>query len=203
MRRKSKRTRQLPKYLKKQIERANKKIKEWLDVGLTSNELRMAQKFFKDFYKANKKRVKNNDLLSKNILVTKREQQEYQQIVNYVLSDEFDTPTERQKQNKKLRDYWEDKQQVKDRFASAQDKFGVEDEQDYVDFIDDINRINNDRLYSAIMNSEQWAILRSYGKKYNISFEKIQEIAVDIYMRTGKTYDALFNEVLNVLFGGD
>ena len=203
MRRKSKRTRALPKYLKKQIERANKKIKEWLDVGLTSNELRMAQKFFKDFYKANKKRVKNNDLLSKNILVTRREQQEYQQIVNYVLSDEFDTPTERQKQNKKLRDFWEDKQQVKDRFASAQDKFGVEDEQDYVDFIDDINRVNNDRLYSAIMNSEQWAILRSYGKKYNISFEKIQEIAVDIYMRTGKTYDALFNEVLSVLFGGD
>ena len=56
MRRKSKRTRQLPKYLKKQIERANKKIKSWLDAGLSSNELRMAQKFLKDFYKANKKK---------------------------------------------------------------------------------------------------------------------------------------------------
>lgn len=203
MRRKSKRTRQLPKYLKKQIERANKKIKEWTDVGLTSNELRMAQKFFQDFYKANKKRVKNTDLLSKNILVTKREQQEYQQIVNYILSDEFDTPTERQKQNKKLRDYWENKQQVKDRFASAQEKFGVEDEQDYVDFVDDIKRVNNDRLLSTIMDSKQWAILRGYGKRYNISFEKIQEIALDIYYRTGKTYDALFNEVLSVITGGD
>ena len=203
MRRKSKRTRQLPKYLKKQIERANKKINEWLDVGLTSNELRMAQKFFQDFYKANKKRVKNADLLSKNILVTKREQQEYQQIVNYILSDEFDTPTERQKQNKKLRDYWEDKQQVKDRFASAQDKFGVEDEQDYVDFIDDIKRVNNDRLLSSIMDSKQWAILRGYGKRHNISFDMIQDIALDIYYKTGKTYDALFNEVLSVITGGD
>lgn len=203
MRRKSKRTRQLPKYLKKQIERANKKIKEWTDVGLSSNELRMAQKFFQDFYKANKKRVKNNDLLSKNILVTKREQQEYQQIVNYVLSDEFDTPTERQKQNKKLRDYWEDKQQVKDRFASAQDKYNVEDEQDYIDFTDDINRVNNDRMLSSIMSSDQWAILRGYGKRYNISFEKIQEIALDIYNRTGKTYDSLFNEILSSMSGGD
>jgi hypothetical protein len=203
VRRKSKRTRQLPKYLKKQIERANKKIKEWLDVGLTSNELRMAQKFFKDFYKANKKRVKNNDLLSKNILVTRREQQEYQQIVNYVLSDEFDTPTERQKQNKKLRDYWEDKKPVQDRFASAQDKYNVEDEQDYIDFTDDINRVNNDRMLSSIMSSDQWAILRGYGKRYNMSFEKIQEIALDIYNRTGKTYDSLFNEVLSSMSGGD
>jgi hypothetical protein len=203
VRRKSKRTRPLPKYLKKQIERANKKIKEWLDVGLTSNELRMAQKFFKDFYKANKKRVKNNDLLSKNILVTRREQQEYQQIVNYVLSDEFDTPTERQKQNKKLRDYWEDKKPVQDRFASAQDKYNVEDEQDYIDFTDDINRVNNDRMLSSIMSSDQWAILRGYGKRYNMSFEKIQEIALDIYNRTGKTYDSLFNEVLSSMSGGD
>ena len=203
MRRKSKRTRQLPKYLKKQIERANKKIKEWLDVGLTSNELRMAQKFFQDFYKANKKRVKNADLLSKNILVTKREQQEYQQIVNYVLSDEFDTPTERQKQNKKLRDYWEDKQSVKDRFEDAQDKYNVEDEQDYIDFTDDMNRVNNDRMLSSIMSSEQWAILRGYGQRYNMSFEKIQEIALDIYNRTGKTYDSLFNEVLSSMSGGD
>jgi hypothetical protein len=203
VRRKSKRTRQLPKYLKKQIERANKKIKEWLDVGLSSNELRMAQKFFKDFYKANKKRVKNNDLLSKNILVTRREQQEYQQIVNYVLSDEFDTPTERQKQNKKLRDYWEDKKPVQDRFAEAQDKYNVEDEQDYIDFTDDINRVNNDRMLSSIMSSDQWAILRGYGKRYNMSFEKIQEIALDIYNRTGKTYDSLFNEVLSSMSGGD
>lgn len=203
MRRKSKRTRQLPKYLKKQIEKANKKIKEWLDVGLTSNELRTAQKFFQDFYKANKKRVKNTDLLSKNILVTRREQREYQQIVNYVLSDEFDTPTERQKQNKKLRDYWENKPQVKDRFASAQEKYDVADEQDYIDFTDDMNRVNNDRMLASIMSSNQWAILRGYGQRYNMSFEKIQEIALDIYNRSGKTYDALFNEVLSVITGGD
>lgn len=203
MRRKSKRTRQLPKYLKKQIERANKKIKEWLNAGLSSNELRMAQKFFKDFYKANKKRVKNTDLLSANILVTRREQQEYQQIVNYILSDDFDTPTERQKQNKKLRDYWEDKQPVQDRFADAQDKYGVEDEQDYIDFTDDMKRVNNDRMLASILSSDQWAILRGYGQRYNMSFEKIQEIALDIYNRSGKTYDSLFNEVLSSITGGD
>ena len=203
MRRKSKRTRQVPKYLKKQIERANKKIKSWLDAGLSSNELRMAQKFFNDFYKANKKRVKNTDLLSKNILVTRRELQEYQQIVNYVLSDEFNTPTERMKQNKKLRDYWEDKKPVQDRFEDAQDKYGVEDEQDYIDFTDDMNRVNNDRMLSSIMASDQWAILRGYGQRYNMSFEKIQEIALDVYNRSGKTYDSLFNEVLSSMSGGD
>lgn len=203
MRRKSKRTRQLPKYLKKQIDRANKKIKAWLDVGLSSNELRMAQKFLKDFYKANKKRVKNEDIISKNILVTRREQREYQQIVNYVLSDEFDTPTERQLNNKKLRDYWEDKKPVQDRFEDAQDKYGVEDEQDYIDFTDDMNRVNNDRMLSSIMSSDQWAILRGYGQRYNMSFEKIQEIALDIYNRSGKTYDSLFNEVLSSMSGGD
>ena len=78
----------------------------------------------------------------------------------------------------------------------------MEDEQDYVDFVDDIKRVNNDRLLSTIMDSKQWAILRGYGKRYNISFDMIQDIALDIYYRTGKTYDALFNEVLSVITGG-
>ena len=92
---------------------------------------------------------------------------------------------------------------MQDRFAEAQDKYNVEDEQDYIDFTDDINRVNNDRMLSSIMSSDQWAILRGYGKRYNMSFEKIQEIALDIYNRTGKTYDSLFNEVLSSMSGGD
>lgn len=197
---KSKKT--LPKYMKKKVEKAAKRLEQWNEAGVTSNEQRAAEFLLEKFYKDNKKQVKDTRSPNQRIRVSKSERQEYDAILNYIL-DVMDTPSERNVNNKRIRDLWDinDDNRAKSNYDMFSNRYNVHDEQDFIDAVDDVNRIKNDRVLSDLLSSDQWLILRGYGLQLNKPMSEIEKMALDIYNKTGKTYDTLFNEIITFLEG--
>ena len=197
---KSKKT--LPKYMKKKVEKAAKRLEQWNEAGVSSNEQRAAEFLLEKFYKDNKKQVKDTRSPNQRIRVSKSERQEYDAILNYIL-DVMDTPSERNVNNKRIRDLWDinDDNRAKSNYDMFSNRYNVHDEQDFIDAVDDVNRIKNDRVLSDLLSSDQWLILRGYGLQLNKPMSEIEKMALDIYNKTGKTYDTLFNEIITFLEG--
>ena len=197
MRRKSKRTHALPKYMKKRVERANKVMEEWKKQGYTTNDLKIAEKLFKDFYKEYGKRVKENTLPSKNILVTKREQQEYNKILNFVLLDENLDMENRKRIYQNAINNWDASTQST--FKKLQKEYDLEDEQAFFNFTDNLNRFKNNRMLSSILSSDQIAHLWGYGSDKGMQEQDVEKLVIKEYKKSGTTGDYLYEKILDMI----
>lgn len=199
----SKNKKALPKYVKKMVKQANKRLDEWRNNGLTSNEERLAGKMLEDFYNQAGKKIKDPNRANERIRLTREQQQEFIAILNYIKL-EVDTPSERDYKNKAIRDKWEQMKQdsgvnPEGTYEWYKEHGYVEDEQDFVDFIDDLNRLKSNVLLSDILDSKQIRELMYIGASLGLSQHQVETIIIETYNRTGKTYDALFNEVINIM----
>ena len=188
--------RQLPKYIQKKVEKVNKIFNEWKSEGLTSNDFELAQGLLRRFYKeSRKKNVKEKEMASKRILVDKGQKEEYNKILDFILSDEFIDLKTRQNENEVLRQKFNEK--TKKTFNTLKDKYNfINDEQSFIDFTDNMNRFKNDRMLSAILSSEQIANLYGYGIDKGFTEEQIDEKLLETYHQKGFTGLTLYEKTL-------
>ena len=195
----SKNKKALPKYVKKMVKQANKRLDEWRNNGLTSNEERLAGKMLEDFYKQAGKNIKDPQRANERIRLTREQQQEFVAILNYIKL-EVDTPSERDFKNKEIRDKLQQKPGDMQRFETFKDKYDfINDEQDFVDAIDNINRVKQDAILNEILYMDEWLVIDSYCKNYNIDISEAEQIAIDLYNSTGRTHSELLNSIIEGL----
>lgn len=190
--------RQLPKYMQKKVERVNKLLDEWKSSGLTSNDYELTKNLFKRFYKESKKKnVKEKEMASSRILVDESQKEEYNKILDFVLSDEFLDLKTRLERNKNIGTLLNASESSKKRYETVKAKYDfVNDEQSFIDFTDNMIRFKNDRLLSAILSSEQIANLYGYGIDKGFTESQIDEILVDTYYQVGFTGSTLYEKTL-------
>ncbi len=188
--------RRLPKYIQKKVERVNKIFNEWKSEGLTSNDFELAQGLLRRFYReSRKKNVKEKEMASKRILVDKGQKEEYNKILDFILSDEFIDLKKRQNENESLRQKFNEKS--KKTFDSLKNKYDfINDEQSFINFTDNMNRFKNDRMLSAILSSEQIANLYGYGIDKGFTESQIDNILIDTYNQVGFTGLTLYEKTL-------
>lgn len=195
----SKSKKALPKYVKKMVKQANKRLDKWRNQGLSSNEERLAGKMLEDFYKQAGKKIKDPQRANERIRLTKEQQQEFIAILNYIKL-EVDTPTERDYKNKAIRDKLQQKPGDMQRFETFKDKYDfIQDEQDFVDAIDNINRVKQDAILNEILYMDEWLVIDSYCNTYNIDISEAEQLAVDLYNSTGRTHSELLSSIIEGL----
>ena len=143
--------RQLPKYIQKKVEKVNKIFSDWKSEGLTSNDFELAKGLLRRFYReSRKKNVKEKEMASKRILVDKGQKEEYNKILDFILSDEFIDLKKRQNENESIRQKFNEKS--KKTFDTLKNKYNfVNDEQSFINVTDNMNRFKNDSMLSAIL----------------------------------------------------
>lgn len=188
--------RQLPKYIQKKVEKVNKIFNEWKSEGLTSNDFELAQGLLRRFYReSRKKNVKEKEMASKRILVDKGQKEEYNKILDFILSDEFIDLKTRQNENESIRQKFNEKS--KKTFDTLKDKYNfINDEQSFINFTDNMNRFKNDRMLSAILSSEQIANLYGYGIDKGFTESQIDDILLKTYNQVGFTGLTLYEKTL-------
>lgn len=188
--------RQLPKYIQKKAEKVNKIFNEWKSEGLTSNDFELAQGLLRRFYReSRKKNVKEKEMASKRILVDKGQKEEYNKILDFILSDEFIDLKKRQNENESIRQKFNEKS--KKTFDTLKNKYNfVNDEQSFINFTDNMNRFKNDRMLSAILSSEQIANLYGYGIDKGFTESQIDDILLKTYNQVGFTGLTLYEKTL-------
>ena len=187
---------QLPKYIQKKVEKVNKIFNEWKSEGLTSNDFELAQGLLRRFYReSRKKNVKEKEMASSRILVDKGQKEEYNKILDFILSDEFIDLKTRQNENENIRQKFNEKS--KKTFDTLKDKYNfINDEQSFINFTDNMNRFKNDRMLSAILSSEQIANLYGYGIDKGFTESQIDDILLDTYNKVGFTGLTLYEKTL-------
>jgi len=188
--------RQLPKYIQKKVEKVNNIFNEWKSEGLTSNDFELAQGLLRRFYReSRKKNVKEKEMASKSILVDKGQKEEYNKILDFILSDEFIDLNTRQNENECIRQKFNEKS--KKTFDTLKDKYNfINDEQSFINFTDNMNRFKNDRMLSAILSSEQIANLYGYGIDKGFTESQIDDILLKTYNQVGFTGLTLYEKTL-------
>lgn len=188
--------RQLPKYIQKKVEKVNKIFNEWKSEGLTSNNFELAQGLLRRFYReSRKKNVKEKEMASSRILVDKGQKEEYNKILDSILSDEFIDLKKRQNENEVLRQKFNEK--TKKTYNTLKNKYDfINDEQSFINFTDNMNRFKNDRMLSAILSSEQIANLYGYGIDKGFTESQIDDILLDTYNQVGFTGLTLYEKTL-------
>lgn len=187
---------QLPKYIQKKVEKVNKIFSDWKSEGLTSNDFELAQGLLRRFYReSRKKNVKEKEMASSRILVDKGQKEEYNKILDFILSDEFIDLKTRQNENESIRQKFNEKS--KKTFDTLKNKYNfVNDEQSFINFTDNMNRFKNDRMLSAILSSEQIANLYGYGIDKGFTESQIDDILLDTYNKVGFTGLTLYEKTL-------
>ena len=186
----------LPKYIQKKVEKVNKIFNEWKSEGLTSNDFELAQGLLKRFYKeSRKKNIKEKEMASKRIFVDKGQKEEYNKILDFILSDEFIDLKKRQNENEIIRQKFNEKS--KKTFDTLKDKYNfINDEQSFIHFTDNMNRFKNDRMLSAILSSDQIANLYGHGIDKGYKESQIDEMIIDTYKKTGLRGSSMYEKTL-------
>lgn len=177
---------------KEHIRELNENLKEWDELGLTSNALDRTREMIKGFYKSAGKKVKDESLLSTRIKLTDEQADELDLLIEAMTSDpEMDI------------DYYIDKEMNinEDAFEKMRDKYpdAIQSKKDYIRAYDQLNRFKNDELLSSIMDSDQIMRLYGYGAKKGWKEEDINFIIGIEYNMSGATYDNLYNSILKAI----
>lgn len=198
--RQSKIRKYIPKYMKRKAKRVNRIINMWDNAGLSTNDLEVAKDLLSDFYADIGKTVVDTEKASERIKLSRSEKEEYNKILDYILyNDDLDL-SRRTLKNQQIRSSWNDVnastyEKVKDQYDQ------VYDEQSFINFVDRMNKTKNNRVLSSIFDSDQIARLYSIGFNNQMKETEINRLVIQTYEETGKTYDALLEEIIDLIEG--
>ena len=85
-------------------------------------------------------------------------------------------------------------------YKKVKDKYGdyVQTLEDYVYFFDKMNEFKNDKVLSSILSSDQYARLMNYAPD-NMTENDLDTMIYMNYQEDGKTGDALYNKILELI----
>lgn len=154
----------LPKYMQKKAQRVTNMINEWNKADMTSNDLEVAKDLLSDFYDNIGKSVKDNQLASDRIRLSKSEKEEYNKILDYILHNDDVDISKRMLKNQMIRDTWnEQNKEVYEKVKAQYDQ--VYDEQSFIKFVDRMNISKSNSFLRYVFSSDQMAHL--YSGAYN------------------------------------
>ena len=188
----------LPKYMKQKARRVNKLLNMWNNAGLTSNDLELVKDMLSDFYDNIGKTVKESQLASENIKLKRSEKEEYNKILDFILyNDEIDW-NKRTLQNQKIRESWNEvNKSTYEKIKSQYDQ--VYDEQSFIDFVDNMNKMKNNRVLKILMDSDQYAEIYGMAEKNKIKESEVNKWLISMYEGTGATYDELYGKMQRII----
>lgn len=161
---KSKIYKPMPKYMQKKAQRVTQLINEWNKAGMTSNDLEVSKDLLSDFYENIGKTVKDTQLASDRIRLSKSEKEEYNKILDYILYNEDVDISKRMLKNQMIRDTWnEQNKEVYEKVKAQYDQ--VYDEQSFIKFVDRMNISKSNSFLRYVFSSDQLAHL--YSGAYN------------------------------------
>ena len=161
---KSKIYKPMPKYMRKKAQRVTQLINEWNKAGMTSNDLEVSKDLLSDFYENIGKTVKDTQLASDRIRLSKSEKEEYNKILDYILYNEDVDISKRMLKNQMIRDTWnEQNKEVYEKVKAQYDQ--VYDEQSFIKFVDRMNISKSNSFLRYVFSSDQLAHL--YSGAYN------------------------------------
>lgn len=204
----------MPKYMRKKAERVNIMIDAWDAAGLTSNDLELAKELLSDFYENIGKTPKDTERASERLKLKRSEKEEYNKILDFIIyNDEIDI-SKRTLKNQQIREIWTNANDTT--FDKVSSKYGdmVRDEQDFINFVDRMNKTKNNRLLSTLLDSHQFATLYEMGyedqpstvrgelvmkRKKVLKETEINAMIIREYNKTGKTFDALYETIVELI----
>ena len=188
----------LPKYMRQKAKRVNKLLNMWNNAGLTSNDIELVKDMLSDFYDNIGKTVKDSQLASENIRLKRSEKEEYNKILDFILyNDEIDL-NKRTMQNQKIRESWNEvNKSTYEKIKSQYDQ--VYDEQSFIDFVDNMNKMKNNRVLKILMDSDQYAEIYGNAEKNKIKESEVNKWLISMYEGTGATYDELYGKMQRII----
>ena len=184
--------------MKQKARRVNKILNMWTASGLTSNDLEMVQDMLSDFYESVGKTVKDSQIASENIKLKRSEKEEYNKILDFILYNDEADLNKRTLQNQKIRESWNEiNKSTYEKIKAQYDQ--VYDEQSFIDFVDNMNKMKSNRVLKILMDSDQFAEIYGIAEKNKIKESTINEWIISMYENTGATYDELFNKIQRII----
>lgn len=186
------------KTFKKQMERANKRIQAWSKKNLTSNDINMYKKFIKNF---NERLGLEGDEFITNKWYTKDQQKEIRDIIKAMYANPDTNVKNWTDVYERIKDfkYDEDKDVNVDLFQRLDDMFNFQNEQDFINTVDNLNRWRSSALIREILSSEQYTDLSSYGSDAGLSQSEVDDMIIECYQKTGLLYESLYNIVFDAI----
>ena len=163
----------------------NESLKKMKKEGIETDATRELKQELEIFYKEAGKDIKNKDRINLNVKLDETQQEQFNAMIMNIA------------ENTQQLDY----ERLIEGFQNQPEdaRFHFDNVQDYVDFIDRMNRFKNDRMLSSILSSSQIQELAQYGKTQGISDDDIEEFIAQEYSMTGRTGDDLYNKILDTI----
>ena len=185
------------KTFKKQMQRANKRIQAWAKKNLTSNDINMYKKFIKNF---NERTGIEGDLFNINKWYTKEQQKEIRDIIKAMYANPDTLVKNWHDAWERIKDFnTEDKEVNVDLFQKLDDMFDFQEEQDFINTVDHLNRWRSSALIREILLSEQYEDLSTYGSDAGLSQDEIDNMIIECYQKTGMMFESLYNIVFDAI----
>ena len=195
----------ISKTFKKRIEAANKRLGQFGKRNLTSNDVKLFQNMIKGFNLRYGIKTDKPEEISKTAWYTKEQQKELRSIINAI----YDNPRTsyqywRAKQNEMLTSGLDPAELGEsnlnlDMVEKLHDKYVFTEEQEFINFFDEMERFRNTSVVAKILDSDEERDLVEMGAALDLDITNVYEIILDEYQRTGKTHTDLYNLVFNIL----
>ena len=189
----------------KRIEAANKRLGHFGKKNLTSNDVKLFQNMIKGFNLRYGIKTDKPEEISKTAWYTKEQQRELRSIINAIYNNpKTSYQYWRSKQNEMLTSGLDPSELGEsnlnlDMVEKLHDKYGFTEEQEFIDFFDEMERFRNTSVVSKILDSDEERDLVEMGSSLDLDITDVYEIILDEYQRTGKTHTDLYNLVFTIL----
>ena len=180
------------------MQRANKRIEAWAKKNLTSNDINMYKKFIKNF---NERLGIEGDEFNTNKWYTKEQQKEIRDIIKAMYANPDTNVKNWTDVYERIKDfkYDEDKDVNVDLFQRLDDMFNFQNEQDFINTVDNLNRWRSSALIREILSSEQYMDLSTYGSDAGLSQGEVDDMIIECYQKTGLLFESLYNIVFDAI----
>lgn len=188
------------KTFKKQMREINRRFERFDEANLTANDVNMYKKMIKAFNIRNG--FSMDEEFDTNRWYTKEQQKEIRALMNAIKANPETSLNYWRETYKKIKELGiaEEKEVNLNFFKKVDAKFNFESEQDFINFSDTMKRYSSSDIIGKILDSDQYRDLVEMADDTGYSEENdIDELIIDEYQRTGKTFVNLYNHVFDIL----
>lgn len=177
----------LPKVLQKFTRKINKALDEWRKYGVSNNDVRYAESLLASFHETEGKKLKKDDRINARMNLTQDAMDEYIDLI--VTISEMDIF---------MGDIYDE--EIMKRFEKAKGKHGIDNLQDYIDFIDDKNTFMKENVISSVLSWYEYEELKYQNMKYgNLTQDELDKKILEVYYDKGfkgeELYDFIFENI--------
>lgn len=186
----------------------NNALNEFTRMGVSTNQTRLLEDTLKNFYERNNLKVSNPERITLQKYMTKDQVEELADIVSaFAEQPEKLVFAEYEKKVNNIAQVIADAQADEthpgefriDDYLHHREQYNYNNYQDYINFIDGMERQRDDALLSEIISSDQLAELETIGRQNGYTIKDMEDKIIEEYNNSGVTHNALYKKILNVI----